>query len=172
MPGKSALPCIVWFRDDLRLSDHPALHAASKTGPPATCLPSRPARRMGVRRLAKLPRRSPGGLPPISVTKTPPGLRVFTPFWRRGQALGDPPKPLPAPDRQGEKFDPDGVYVRRWMPELAALPTSLVHRPWSAAPLELRGAGVDLGKTYPAPIIDHRVGRERTLKAYAKVRAE
>jgi deoxyribodipyrimidine photo-lyase len=39
-------------------------------------------------------------------------------------------------------------------------------------PLELRGAGVDLGKTYPEPIIDHRVGRERTLKAYAKVRAE
>jgi deoxyribodipyrimidine photo-lyase len=75
------------------------------------------------------------------------------------------------PVLQGEKFDPDGVYVRRWVPELAALPAGLIHRPWSAGPLELRGAGVDLGKTYPEPIIDHRIGRERALKAYAKVRA-
>ncbi|THD48035.1 MAG: deoxyribodipyrimidine photo-lyase [Bradyrhizobium sp.] len=75
------------------------------------------------------------------------------------------------PVLQGEKFDPDGTYVRRWVPELAQLPTSLIHRPWSAAPIELQGAGVDLGKTYPEPIIDHREGRERALKAYAKVRA-
>ena len=57
------------------------------------------------------------------------------------------------------------------MPELAQLPTSLIHRPWRAAPIELKGAGVDLGKTYPEPIIDHREGRERALKAYAKLRA-
>ena len=74
------------------------------------------------------------------------------------------------PVLQGEKFDPDGVYVRRWVPELAALPTGLIHQPWSAAPLELKSAGVDLGKTYPEPIIDHRIGRERALKAYAKIR--
>jgi deoxyribodipyrimidine photo-lyase len=75
------------------------------------------------------------------------------------------------PVLQGEKFDPDGAYVRRWVPELAQLPTSHIHRPWSAAPLELKSAGVDLGKTYPEPIIDHREGRERALKAYAKFRA-
>jgi deoxyribodipyrimidine photo-lyase len=75
------------------------------------------------------------------------------------------------PVLQGEKFDPDGAYARRWVPELAALPASLIHQPWNATPLELKGAGVDLGKTYPAPIIDHRIGRERALKAYAKVRA-
>ena len=75
------------------------------------------------------------------------------------------------PTLQGEKFDPDGVYVRRWVPELATLPTGLIHRPWSATPIELKAAGVDLGKTYPKPIIDHRTGRERALKAYAKVRA-
>ena len=75
------------------------------------------------------------------------------------------------PILQGEKFDPDGAYVRRWVPELAALPANLIHQPWSATPLELKGAGVDLGKTYPAPIVDHRIGRERALKAYAKVRA-
>jgi deoxyribodipyrimidine photo-lyase len=65
------------------------------------------------------------------------------------------------PVLQGEKFDPDGAYVRRWVPELAALPAGLIHQPWTAAPLELKGAGIDLGKTYPAPIIDHRIGRER-----------
>jgi deoxyribodipyrimidine photo-lyase len=75
------------------------------------------------------------------------------------------------PILQGERFDPGGAYVRRWVPELAQLPASVIHRPWSATPLELRGAGVDLGKTYPEPIIGHKAGRERALKAYAKVRA-
>jgi len=75
------------------------------------------------------------------------------------------------PVLQGEKFDPDGVYVRRWVPELAGLPIDLIHQPWSATPLDLKSAGVDLGKTYPEPIIDHRIGRERALKAYAKIRA-
>jgi deoxyribodipyrimidine photo-lyase len=75
------------------------------------------------------------------------------------------------PILQGEKFDPDGAYVRRWLPELAQLPASVIHRPWSAAPLELADAAVELGKTYPEPIIDHKKGRERALDAYAKVRA-
>ncbi len=75
------------------------------------------------------------------------------------------------PILQGENFDPDGAYVRRWVPELALLPTSLIHQPWRATPLELKGAGVDPGKTYPKPIIDHNKGRERALKAYAKIRA-
>ena len=74
------------------------------------------------------------------------------------------------PILQGEKFDPDGAYVRRWVPELGQLPAGLIHRPWSAAPIELRGAGVELGMTYPEPIIDHKRGRERALEAYAKTR--
>jgi deoxyribodipyrimidine photo-lyase len=74
------------------------------------------------------------------------------------------------PILQGEKFDPDGVYVRRWVPELTGLPNKLIHQPWSAAPLELAAAGVELGKTYPRPIVDHRAGRERALAAYARVR--
>jgi deoxyribodipyrimidine photo-lyase len=74
------------------------------------------------------------------------------------------------PTIQGEKFDPDGAYVRRWVPELAQLPASLIHRPWSATPFELASAGVALGKTYPEPIIDHKKGRERALAAYARVR--
>ena len=74
------------------------------------------------------------------------------------------------PTLQGEKFDPDGAYVRRWVPELAALPNHLIHQPWNATPLELASAGVIPGKTYPEPIIDHKAGRERALAAYAKVR--
>lgn len=74
------------------------------------------------------------------------------------------------PILQGEKFDPDGAYVRRWVPELGQLPTGLIHQPWSASPLELKAAGVELGTTYPQPIVDHRRGRERALEAYAKTR--
>jgi deoxyribodipyrimidine photo-lyase len=74
------------------------------------------------------------------------------------------------PILQGEKFDPDGAYVRRWVPELAALPAGLIHQPWTATPLELAGANITLGKTYPLPMIDHKVGRERALAADAKVR--
>ena len=74
------------------------------------------------------------------------------------------------PVLQGEKFDPDGAYVRRWVPELARLPTGAIHRPWSATPLELASSGVELGETYPEPIVDHRRGRERALTAYAKLR--
>ena len=54
---------------------------------------------------------------------------------------------------------------------LRELPAGLIHQPWSATPLELAGAGVELGKTYPEPIVDHRAGRERALAAYAKLRA-
>jgi len=55
--------------------------------------------------------------------------------------------------------------------ELAQLPATLIHRPWVASPIELESAGVDLGRTYPAPIVEHGNGRERALKAYAKVRS-
>jgi deoxyribodipyrimidine photo-lyase len=74
------------------------------------------------------------------------------------------------PVLQGEKFDPDGAYVRRWVPELALLPNNLIHAPWKATPLELASAGIEPGKTYSHPIIDHKTGRERALAAYAKIR--
>jgi deoxyribodipyrimidine photo-lyase len=74
------------------------------------------------------------------------------------------------PILQGEKFDPDGAYVRRWVPELAQLPATLIHQPWNATPIELEAARLELGKTYPAPIIEHKKARERALKAYATIR--
>jgi deoxyribodipyrimidine photo-lyase len=74
------------------------------------------------------------------------------------------------PVLQGEKFDPDGAYVRRWVPELDRLPAPLIHRPWTATPLELGSAGVELGRTYPEPIVDHKVARARALAAYGELR--
>lgn len=74
------------------------------------------------------------------------------------------------PILQGEKFDPDGVYVRRWVPELKDMPSKFIHQPWNASPLEFARAGVTLGETYPKPIVEHKVGRERALKAYATTR--
>ncbi|MGE0547459.1 MAG: deoxyribodipyrimidine photo-lyase [Kofleriaceae bacterium] len=67
------------------------------------------------------------------------------------------------PVTQGERFDPSGDYVRRWVPELARLPARLIHQPWTAPDDVLRAAGVELGKTYPRPIVDHQLARERFL---------
>ena len=67
------------------------------------------------------------------------------------------------PILQGEKFDPDGVYVRKWIPELARLPDKLIHKPWTARPVQLATAGVELGKTYPYPVVDHDKARRRAL---------
>ena len=75
------------------------------------------------------------------------------------------------PVTQGEKFDPDGAYVKRFVPELAALPPSAVHQPWAADPAVLRRAGVVLGTTYPAPIVDLAAGRLRALDAFKALRA-
>lgn len=73
------------------------------------------------------------------------------------------------PITQGEKFDPSGVYVRRWVPELAQLPDQYIHRPWEADRGSLIRAGVELGTNYPRPIVDHGFARERALEALASI---
>lgn len=74
------------------------------------------------------------------------------------------------PVLQGEKFDADGAYVRRWCPELAKLPDRWIHRVHEAPEIVLRGAGIVLGKDYPAPIVDLAEGRARALAAFAEVK--
>lgn len=69
---------------------------------------------------------------------------------------------------QGEKFDPDGDYVREYCPELKGVPDKYLHKPWEMPELELLAAGVTLGKSYPQPIISHEKGREKALKAYGE----
>ncbi len=74
------------------------------------------------------------------------------------------------PVLQGLKFDPEGVYVRRWVPELARVPTEFLHRPWELGPLELAAADVRLGENYPAPLVDHAEARAAALAALASLR--
>ena len=75
------------------------------------------------------------------------------------------------PVMQGRRYDPDGAYVRRWVPELAGLPAAHVHAPWLAPADVLAAAGVTLGETYPGPIVDHGEARSRALAAYDVVRS-
>jgi deoxyribodipyrimidine photo-lyase len=70
------------------------------------------------------------------------------------------------PVTQAGNFDPDGAYVRRWVPELSALSAPAIHAPW-AHPKALVAAGVELGRDYPLPIVDHTEARQRTLDAYS-----
>lgn len=82
-----------------------------------------------------------------------PYFRIFNPFT------------------QGEKFDPNGDYVRKYVPELKDLPKKYLNQPWTAPKEVLEKAGVVLGETYPKPIVDHKEARERALAAYKASRA-
>ena len=75
------------------------------------------------------------------------------------------------PMLQGAKFDPDGAYVQRWVPELARLPAKHIHAPWEAPPDVLAQAGVTLGQNYPQPLVDHKTARGRALAAFETLKA-
>jgi deoxyribodipyrimidine photo-lyase len=70
------------------------------------------------------------------------------------------------PVTQGKRFDPDGLYVRHYVPELAELPDKHLHAPWEAPDNVLADAGVVLGETYPEPVVDLKASRERALAAF------
>jgi deoxyribodipyrimidine photo-lyase len=74
------------------------------------------------------------------------------------------------PVSQSEKFDAQGKFIRRYLPQLAKLSDKLIHAPWLARPVDLAAADIDLGKTYPAPIVDHAAARDKTLARYAVVK--
>ena len=74
------------------------------------------------------------------------------------------------PVTQGQKFDPAGVYIRRWCPELAQLPDGDIHAPFDAPPTVLLAAGVELGVTYPWPIVAHKPARDAALAGFEAVK--
>jgi deoxyribodipyrimidine photo-lyase len=74
------------------------------------------------------------------------------------------------PIKQGERFDAKGIYVRRWVPELAGLPDKYIHRRWEAPGEMLERAGISLGQGYPRPIVDHAEARALALGAYGAIR--
>lgn len=74
------------------------------------------------------------------------------------------------PVTQGEKFDPDGTYVRKWVPELKSLPNKWLHAPWTASGDVLAGASITLGDTYPKPIVDHSEARKAALEAFDEIK--
>ena len=74
------------------------------------------------------------------------------------------------PVLQGRRFDPDGAYVRRWLPELRRLPERFVHAPWEASESVLMQAGVHLGEDYPRPIVDLKVSRAAALAAFDQMK--
>jgi len=92
--------------------------------------------------------------------------------WIMGSGVDSSPfNRIFTPVGQSEKFDARGSYIRRWVPELAALPDAAIHAPWTAPPMTLSAAGVRLGESYPAPIVDHAGARARALAAYEAIRA-
>jgi deoxyribodipyrimidine photo-lyase len=76
------------------------------------------------------------------------------------------------PMSQGEKFDKDGAYVKKYVPELANVPAKFIHQPWELGELELSGCGVVLGRDYPAPVIPHAEGRQQALAAFKRMNEE
>jgi len=75
------------------------------------------------------------------------------------------------PVLQSRRFDPDGAYIRRWVPELGRVPAACVHAPWEMLPLEQQASGCIIGRDYPGPVVRHEDARQRTLARYGKVRA-
>lgn len=73
---------------------------------------------------------------------------------------------------QSEKFDPEGVYLRQWLPELRALPTPWIHKPFEAPTLVLQQAGITLGKDYPKPLVNHSIARQEALSAYKSLKPQ
>ncbi|MCK9216225.1 MAG: FAD-binding domain-containing protein, partial [Rhodoferax sp.] len=76
------------------------------------------------------------------------------------------------PLSQSEKFDPQGKFIRRYLPQLSKLSDKSIHAPWLAKPLELQAAGLTLGADYPLPVVQHDAARAKTLTRYAVVKKQ
>ena len=73
------------------------------------------------------------------------------------------------PTLQSVRFDKDGEYIRKWVPELRDLPNKLIHSPWELTEMELLSFNIKLGKDYPYPIVDHKTTRDEALINYKKM---
>ena len=131
---------VVWFRRDLRVTDHPHLLVDWREGA-----------RFFLQHLVDgdLPANN-GGWQWVAGTgaDAAPYYRIFNPVT------------------QAERFDPDGDYIHRWVPELARLDPPAIFAPWRASPADLRAAGVRLGADYPHPMVDHLTARDRALARF------
>jgi len=76
------------------------------------------------------------------------------------------------PVTQGQKFDPDGIYIKQYLPELAHLPTKHLYAPWLAPSEVLQAAGISLGEDYPHPVVDLKASREAALAAFSSLKVE
>jgi deoxyribodipyrimidine photo-lyase len=76
------------------------------------------------------------------------------------------------PVTQSRRFDAEGKFILRYLPQLAGLPVEALHAPWTATPVDLAAAGIELGKDYPLPVVEHEKARELTLARYSAVRRE
>jgi len=74
------------------------------------------------------------------------------------------------PITQSEKFDPEGRFIRRYVPELAKVADKYIHAPWQMGRIEQEALGVVIGRDYPGPIVDHGQARDKTLARYAVVK--
>jgi deoxyribodipyrimidine photo-lyase len=90
--------------------------------------------------------------------------------WQWIASVGVDPAPyfrrMFNPILQQKKFDPDGTYVRRWVPELRSVPDARLTEPWKMGGAEQEAAGCVIGRDYPAPIVEHAVERERAMERY------
>ena len=94
--------------------------------------------------------------------------------WQWTAGTGTDPQPwfrVFNPILQGARFDPDGAYVRRWVPELRHVPVASIHQPWTMTPAVQAAAGCRIGTDYPSPMVDHAEARGRALAAYGQARA-
>ena len=90
--------------------------------------------------------------------------------WQWTASLGVDPQPyfkrIFNPILQQKKFDPDGVYVKRWIPELKDVPLKRLFEPWTMSEAEQEASGCIIGRDYPAPIVEHAVERLRAIERY------
>jgi len=94
--------------------------------------------------------------------------------WQWSASIGTDAQPyfrVFNPVAQSERFDPDGAFIRKFVPELAGFPADCIHEPHASGPLEQRGYGCVIGEDYPAPIVDHAAARLASIAMFKKVRA-